>query len=171
MNDSSPPDALLALTDQEEAISRAYIQAVAASAGYVVATMDFDRDGIDVELKAGGLMRPAIGVQLKATINLGQPNEGSFRYSLKRRNYDLLRIPTQVPRILVVLNLPRDQTSWMTITNSELTMRHCAYWAALLSKPEVHNSDSVTVSIPEMNVLNTNSLQALMERSRTGTVA
>ena len=38
----------------------------AAGAGYVVAMMDFDRDGVDVEIKAGGAMRPSIGLQLKA---------------------------------------------------------------------------------------------------------
>jgi hypothetical protein len=88
-------DGLLADTDREEALSRAYVQAVAAGAGYVVGTMDFDRDGVDVEIKAGGAMRPSIGLQLKATVNLGGATDGVFRYPLKRRNYDLLRIPTQ----------------------------------------------------------------------------
>jgi hypothetical protein len=47
-------DHLLTGADREEALSRAYVQAVAAGAGYIVATMDFDRDGIDVEIKTGG---------------------------------------------------------------------------------------------------------------------
>jgi hypothetical protein len=63
-------DRLLETTDREEALSRAYLHAVAAGAGYAVATSDFDRDGIDCEIKAGGRMRPSLGVQLKATINL-----------------------------------------------------------------------------------------------------
>lgn len=69
-------DNLLTGTDREEALSRAYVQAVAAGAGYVVATMDFDRDGVDVEIKAGGAMRPSIGLQLKATTNL---SDAAFR--------------------------------------------------------------------------------------------
>ena len=77
------------------------------TAGYVVATMDFDRDGIDCEIKAGGRMRPSLGIQLKATVDLGEVADGSYRYPLKRRNFDLLRGPTQVPRLLVLLDLPR----------------------------------------------------------------
>jgi len=93
-------DTLLSTSDQKEALSRAYIYAIAAGAGYLVATQDFDRDGIDLMINAGGDMRPSLGIQAKATINLGQPTEGTYRYPLKRRNYDLLRLPTQVPRAL-----------------------------------------------------------------------
>jgi hypothetical protein len=99
-------DELFAPTDRHEALSRAYVYAVAAGAGYAVATMDFDRDGVDLEIKAGGGMRPSVALQLKATINLGEATDGMFRFPLKRRNYDLLRIPTQVPRLLIVLDLP-----------------------------------------------------------------
>ena len=109
-------DKLLADTDSEEALSRAYIQAIAAGAGYVVATMDFDRDGVDVEIKAGGAMRPALDLQLKATINLGATNNGVFRFPLKVRNYNLLRISTQVPRLLVVLDLPKNPDEWLRVT-------------------------------------------------------
>ena len=102
-------DVLLSTTDREEALSRAYVQTIAAGAGYVVGDMDFDRDGVDITVKAGGGMRPCLDIQLKATINLGSVHAGAFRYALKRRNYDLLRIPTQTPRILVLLDLPRDE--------------------------------------------------------------
>jgi len=101
-------DRLLSRGDREEALSRAYLQAVAAAAGYVVASLDFDRDGIDCVIRAGGRMRPALGVQLKATVGLGEPSAGCYRYPLKRRNYDLLREPTQTPQVLVVLALPED---------------------------------------------------------------
>jgi hypothetical protein len=45
-------DHLLAPNDREEALSRAYVAAVAAGAGYALAPMDFDRDGVDLEIKA-----------------------------------------------------------------------------------------------------------------------
>ncbi len=50
---------LLTSADREEALSRAYVDCVAAGAGYVVATMNFDRDGIDVEIRAGAPCGPA----------------------------------------------------------------------------------------------------------------
>jgi Domain of unknown function (DUF4365) len=95
-------DALMTLADREEGLSRAYLSAIAAGAGYVTASMDFDRDGVDVQIRAGGTMRPSLDVQLKATINLGEPTNGTFRFPLKRRNYDLLRGQTMIPRILQV---------------------------------------------------------------------
>ena len=63
-------DAILAQTDKEEALSRAYAAAIAAGAGYTLAAQDFDRDGVDVQFRAGGTMRPSLDIQLKATINL-----------------------------------------------------------------------------------------------------
>jgi hypothetical protein len=109
-------DALLAPTDQEEAFSRAYVDAVSAGAGYTVSAANFDRDGIDVTISAGGDFRPRLDVQLKATIRLGEPTAGVFRYPLKRRNYDLLRVPATTPRILVVLALPEDPSLWLSVS-------------------------------------------------------
>ena len=79
-------DTILAQTDREEALSRAYVAAVAAGAGYTLAVQDFDRDGIDVQVRAGGTMRPSLDIQLKATIRLDQGGDDEFRYSLRRRN-------------------------------------------------------------------------------------
>jgi hypothetical protein len=165
------PDALLAPTDREEALSSAYVRAIAAHAGYVVATMDFDRDGIDIEIKAGGSMRPSLGIQLKATINLGEPKAGVFSFPLKRRNYDLLRIPTQTPRILIVLSLPKDMAGWLAVTTESLVLRRCAFWASLAGFPDTDNTDSVSVPVEKGNLFDVECLMALMEKSRTGTIA
>lgn len=124
-------DTLLTAPDRQEALSRAYAYAVAARAGYVTSIPDQDRDGVDLRIQAGGAMRPALDLQLKATINLSEPHEGCFHFPLKRRNYDLLRQPTQTPRLLVVLDLPRDEHRWMTITADELILRRSAYWLNL----------------------------------------
>jgi uncharacterized protein DUF4365 len=164
-------DGLLTGTDREEALSRAYIQAIAAGAGYVVATMDFDRDGVDVEIKAGGAMRPSIALQLKATINLGDAVDGVFRFPLKRRNYDLLREQTQVPRLLVILDLPKEEKHWLSVTPEELVLRRCAFWASLAGLPDTDNRESVTVSIPSANLFDIVNLRILMEQSRTGAIA
>lgn len=161
-------DRLFSNNDREEALSRAYVQAVAAGAGYVVATMDFDRDGIDCEIKAGGRMRPSLGIQLKATIGLGEVVNGSYHYPLRRLNYDLLREPTQTPRLLVVLTLPGDEDEWLNISEAELVMRRCAYWVSLAEAPESDNKTSVTVHLPEHNRFDVEGLVALMDQSRTG---
>ena len=163
-------DPLLTAPDREEALSRAYAYAVAARAGYVTSIPDPDRDGVDLRIQAGGEMHPALDLQLKATINLGDPHEGYFRFPLKRRNYDLLRQPTQTPRLLVVLDLPRDERHWMTITADELILRRRAYWLNLKGVEESDNRSSVTVRIPTGNLFTVESVRALMDRSRGGTI-
>ena len=69
-------DALLTDADREEALSRAYVRAVAGFAGYTVSEEDFDRDGIDLRIHAGGDRSPSIGLQLKATTGLGEASPG-----------------------------------------------------------------------------------------------
>lgn len=164
-------DTLMAMTDREEALSRAYISAVTAVAGYVTALQDFDRDGVDVQIRAGGDMRPSLDIQLKATINLGVAADGVFRFPLKRRNYDLLRELTIIPRILVVLDLPKDEADWVSVGADQLIMRRCAYWASLAGLKETENTDSVTISIKSNNRFDVDALRALMERARSGAVA
>ena len=163
-------DALLADAHREEALSRVYAQAVAARAGYVTASHDFDVDGVDLRIQAGGPMRPAIDFQLKATINLKDPHDGYVRFPLRRRNYDLLIVDAQTPRLLMVLDLPSDEHDWMTISYESLILRRRAYWLNLKGGPETANTTSITVKIPESNLFDVDNLHMLMEQSRTGTI-
>jgi hypothetical protein len=115
-------------------------------------------------------MRPSIGMKLKATVNLGDAKNGEFRFPLKRRNYDLLRISTQVPRLLVVLDLPPTAEQWLTVTHESLILRRSAYWMSPAGAPETDNETSVTVSIDTAHRLDTHALRTLMEQSRTGVI-
>ena len=161
---------LLTVPDQEELLSIAYVHAVAARAGYVTAVYERDRHGIDMRIQAGGDMRPALDLQMKATINLRHLNDGNVSFPLPRRNYDLLREAAQTPSLLVVLELPTERANWMTITEDELVMRRRAYWLSLLGCPESTNRTTVTVRIPKANTFDVEGLQALMEQSRTGRI-
>ena len=163
-------DALLTTADREEALSCVYVRAVAARAGYTTASPQPDRDGVDLCIQAGGAMWPALDVQLKATVNLERGSDGCVRFPLKRRNYDLLRIETQTPRLLVVLDLPKDEDLWMTVTVDELVLRHRAYWLSLRGCGGTANSASVTVAIPEDHLFDVESLHSLMEQSRGGRI-
>lgn len=162
-------DSLLAKTDIEEALSIAYVHSVAAAAGYVIALKNFDRDGIDVTVEAGGGFRPKVDAQVKATFNLPQAGE-VFRFPLARRNYDHLIIPTQTPRILIVMHLPPDQISWVKVDIESLVLKNCAYWVCLTGMPETANSTSITVDVPVANKFDVQGLRSLLEMSRTGTL-
>ena len=161
-------DAVLTQPDKEEAFSRAYVAAVAAGAGYTLSAQDFDRDGVDVQVRAGGNMRPSLDIQLKATVQLDQSKENVVRYPLRRRNYDLLREETMVPRILVVLDLPKEESQWVSISSEELVLRRCAYWADIKGFPETDNKSSVTITIGKNNRFDIPNLKDLMDRARVG---
>jgi Domain of unknown function (DUF4365) len=159
---------LLADTDIEEAVSVAYAHAVAAAAGMVVALRHFDRDGIDITFETGGDQRPKLDAQLKATVNLVKNPAGIYRFPCPRKNYDLLRIPTQVPRILIVLHLPSEKSEWVRCTPENLILRNCAYWTHLNGAPVTENDTSVTIDVPPNNVFHVEGLKKLMEMSRSG---
>jgi Domain of unknown function (DUF4365) len=158
-------DAILTTQDRQEALSRAYVQAVAAA----WSQPDIDRDSVDVTIAAGGQMRPRLELQLKATINLPQ-GEAGFSFPLKVKNYNDLRVETQTPRVLVVLAMPEDEKDWINVSAEQLILRKVAYWVSLRGSPESDNKESVTVTIPASNVFDVDGLQRLMEKSRQGMV-
>ena len=163
-------DTLLSTQDRQEALSRAYATAVAAGAGYVTYVPDYDRDSVDLGFSAAGKMRPNLHVQLKATINLRRSGE-FFKLTLKKKNYDDLRVSTQVPRILVVLKLPKKETSWLNVSVSKLVIKRSAYWASLHRKPELpYRQESVTIEIPAANRFDVDGLRKLMEAARWGDI-
>ena len=161
-------DALLTVSDQKEALSLIYARAVAARAGYVTEVLSPDRDSVDLCIRAGGRIRPLLDLQLKATVNLKRPGDGFLHFPLGIKNYNDLRIESLILRLLVVLDLPKEEQRWMTITQDELILRHRAYWLNLQGYEETANQSSVTVRIPEENLFNVESLRTLMEQSRTG---
>lgn len=163
-------DTLLSTNDKKEALSRVYACAVAAGAGYVTSAPQYDRDGIDLQIRAGGDMRPGIDVQLKATVNLERKGDGHYRFPLPRHNFDLLRASTQTPRLLVVLALPKQEDRWLTLTTKKLALRRCAFWANLKGQPETRNQHTITISLREQNRFDVAGLRQLMELSRTGTI-
>lgn len=115
-------------------------------------------------------MKPALDLQLKASINLVELSDGFVRFKLKRRNYDLLRTETQTPRLLVVLDLPADRDRWVTVTEKKLVLRNRAYWLSLRGFQESTNEVSITVKIPKANLFNVDSMRSLMNQSRRGKI-
>lgn len=163
-------DALLSTEDQEEALSRVYVHAIAARAGYMTSAPLPDRGGVDLRIQAGGGMRPALDLQLKATFNLTRLGDGYIRFRLKSGDYNRLCCQTQTPSLLVVLNLPKDYKRWITVTENRLVLRHAAYWQNFQRSERTKNKKSITIRIPEENLFNVESLRCLMEQSRGGRI-
>ena len=162
---------LLTASDRKEALSRVYVKALAARAGYSTSVPEPDRDSVDLRIQTGGPRHPALDLQLKATTKLAEPQSGLLPFRLSIKNYRDLSDETQTPRLLVVLELPEDELRWMTVTSEELVLRRRAYWLSLqLEHEEIVDQSTVTVHIPEHNVLDVDTLQRLMEQSRTGEI-
>ncbi|MYF36681.1 MAG: DUF4365 domain-containing protein [Synechococcus sp. SB0678_bin_12] len=164
---------ILTNADQKERLSLVYVKALAARAGFSTSEPDLDRDSVDLKIQDSGPRHPALDLQLKATTTLDPERNGcrSFR-SLSIKNYNDLPGPSQTPRLLVVLELPQDESRWMKVTPEELILRQRAYWLSLQGEEhrDVSNKATITVHIPVGNVLNVETLQTLMERSREGEV-
>lgn len=148
-----------------------YVMALAARAGYMTSVPGPDRDSIDLHIQEGGPSRPALDLQLKATTRLAQAQDGLLRFRLSSKNHRDLSVATQTPRLVVMLQLPNDESRWMTVTSEELVLRHRAYWLSLQQgHEEVVDQGTVTVRIPKDDLLDANSIEALMERSRKGEI-
>ena len=165
-------DALLPSEGREEALSKAYAHAVAAAAGYTTAVYDYDRSGTDLLVQAGGRRSPMLALQLKATVNLRSLRATGgqmFSFRLKAENYEWLRDDSQVPRLLIVLDMPRAESEWITIAADELVLRRCAYWLNLHGSQQA-SAAQPTVYIPKSQVFDVPGLQGLMEQSRNGSL-
>ena len=161
---------MLTIADQKERLSLVYVKALAARVGFATSERSPDRDSIDLSLHDDGPRCPTLDLQLKATASLDAPRNGWFSFSLSIKNYNDLRCEAQTPRLLVVLELPQEESRWMMVTPEELILRRRAYWLSLQGLEGVSNKATVTVPIPVDNVLNVEALQTLMERSRSGEV-
>lgn len=161
-------DGILPAPHRKERLSLAYVQAIAAVAGYVVSIPEPDLDGVDIQLRPRTPMFPAIDIQLKSTTKLTKKGS-TLKYSLNRRNYDLLIGPSYNPRLLVVLDLPKDENQWLTISDA-MVLRKRAYWLSLRNWRPTQNKYRVTVHFPVSNVLSVDSLHNLMNSARTGRI-
>lgn len=150
-----------------EQLSLAYIRAVAADAGYQVHLPEMDFDSVDGFLTSDLGRRPRIDFQAKATTQSLLRGE-SIHFPLPVKNYDDLRADTLVPRLLIVLLMPRDDSDWLTQNDDELCLHRCSYWLSLADMPARSNTSSVTVQIPSANIFDRAQLEDLMANAADG---
>lgn len=165
---------MLTRAHRQEALSRTYVQAIAAQAGLIYGTHEHDY-GIDVSLRATktrGSRRLDAGIvldlQLKSTTQ-ANVSATHVSYDLEVKTYDDLRDPeARCPRILVVLVLPDEEARWLSQSEEELIVRNCAYWLSLANWAPTTSKATVRVPIPRVNIFSVLNLRALFERIRTG---
>nr|WP_246386334.1 DUF4365 domain-containing protein [Armatimonas rosea] len=156
----------------QEQFSYAYLRAVAAAAGFQVTKPEMDFCKIDLEISAIDEhlhdALPKLTLQVKCDSDFKFQNN-ALVYSLDIDTYQRLRSNrTLHPRILVVVTVPRDQGAWVSQTEDELIMRHCAYWKSLEGEPASTNTTAQTVYLPRAQIFDVASLSYLMGRLNQG---
>ena len=155
------------INQQKEQFSNVYLQAVTTVAGYSVYKPSVDDDSVDWGVCAKGgtgpIRAPRLELQLKSTSSDIQDNH-FIRYPLKLKNYDDLRMDNfAIPRILVVVLIPKTPEEWLTQSETKLCIRGCGYWISLRGEPKKPNTNSVNVTIPNTNQFTVSALQSIME--------
>jgi len=156
--------------EQKQQLSVAYVHAVAARAGYTCQVQNVDDDSVDVQIGARGyaddqavVCSPRIEIQLKATSTLElKPKHLTFPLGLK--NYQELRATTLIPRLLIVLLLPKRPAEWMETSEECMISRRCAYWVSLRGMKETSNTRKISVRLPRSQQFNREQLRGLMQR-------
>ena len=163
----------LSTNDIEAELSYAYLHAVVSKAAVCckVGNRHDDNAGIDAHLTGwgpfpnGGYRHEVdIKVQLKATTNIPDLQKEHWSYFLSGNNrYDDLRNETlSIPRILVVLFLPKDADDWLSLDEDALIMKKCAYWVSLRGAEPSNNATGQTVYIPKFQRFDPDGLLDLM---------
>jgi len=165
---------VLTRNQRQEALCRAYMQAVAAKCGLGWSRADQDygfylclHDIITVEQRRAESGHK-LDIQAKSTTLAG--THGPFiRYDLEVKNYNDLQLVTKgTPRILVVLVLPSAEADWISQTEKELVLQHCAYWFSLKGREPTSNRRTVRLQIPRANMFSVEALRVIMDRIRRG---
>lgn len=155
------------IDQRKEQFSRAYVQAVAAVAGFAHYAPSVDDDSIDMglcaRLDATVPGAPHMEMQIKCT-NDEAASQDYLSYALKLKNYNDLRAFTLVPRILVVVLVPAGLSDWITQDESALALRRCGYWLSLRQLEPTDNVATVSVRLPRSQVFSVEQLQAIMKQ-------
>jgi hypothetical protein len=153
----------------ESELSLAYLQALAAVETFAVDVPHVDSDSVDAVISAKGKIdttslrhSPRIEVQLKASINTEPNATGDIPFDLPIKNYDDLRVETVVPRLLILLALPKEQSQWLLHHPDKLILQKCCYYLNLKGLPVSLNNSHQRVYIPTTNLLTPSELRNLM---------
>lgn len=160
----------------KENLSRAYVEAVVARAGFSYAQPqnDYGIDGSILEVvyneKTKRYLSSGFNLdfQLKSTVR-SEIKGGHIIYDLESKNYhDLIETGIGTQRILILYPMPRDENKWLESSEEGLTLRKGAWWMSLRGSPNLPNKESVRVKIPIKNFLSVEELKRIMQLVKAG---
>lgn len=159
-------------TTCQEQISLAYGRAVASAAGCAFEGREIDHYGVDATFHHAtldeGFDPKQIEAQFKCTTQDVFGRDFLTFGGLKRQHYQRLTSEkVQVPRILVVMVVPKHMDAWLVQSEANLLVTGCAYWVSLRGGPDVI-SQTTTVKVPRDNVFGPQPLLDMMQRVAEG---
>lgn len=152
---------------QMEQFNIAYVHALASHAGFKISRCDVDDDSVDLTIEGTGfnqskIRNPKIDFQLKSTSSFSI-KDGTISYSLKKKNYmDLIGDNVLSPRYLILLNLSEDSSRWLNNLPSGISLHNHCYWCSLRDSPPTENNYSVTIKMPDTQILTSSLLKDMM---------
>jgi hypothetical protein len=152
----------------KEQYSLAYVRAVAALAGCDVNGVSVDVNGIDLTIAETDderhPMLPKVDVQMKCTARETVIGPDYLVFDLDVNTFRKLRRPATVPKILVVVYVPKNPADWIVQGEDEMHLRHCAYWQTFHSESDTANDTAIRVRLPRAQIFNVTALQAILSK-------
>ena len=158
-------------TQKKKSLVTEYIQLITSISGFSVEKFGrpIDNSGIDVMIIAPGEIEdvdsPRIDAQVKCT-SVAIETDNCIKYDLKVNNYNkLIKIKSLVPKILIVVLVPRNINEWIGISEQQTLMKKCGYWISLKGKKPVSNTGTVRREIPKENLFTPEAISQLMQEA------
>lgn len=158
-------------TEKKNQLSLAYLQMVAAAAGFEITYWHADYNGVDATLRSYAEYESQIGaeidLQLKCTSHPGHQHEAFISYPLERPVYEKLSSPRRFQLgALAVLVVPEDATSWVHQDEERLFAKGCMYFSPATEWGPIGDAaDSKTVRCYRENILSVDGLAELLRQS------
>lgn len=162
----------------QEALSNAYVHALAGSAGLNLAARTIFDYGVDgtfypVKILNGERIQTGhpVDFQMKATTRWEHHGD-VLVYDLQARAHRLLtdRERGMPMAILILLCLPDEPAEWLDGCEEHLRLRNCCYWYRP-TEPPTPNVATTRIRVPRANVLTPESLKGIMRLAREEALA
>ncbi len=146
------------------------VRAIAAAAHLKVTKEELEPDGVDFEVKQDQPGRyprfKRIELSVKTHSNLSRTRRGTLQVSMRREAYEALNGKVgeelDIPRFLVVVDSPKHFSEYCCLEDNKVSFSNLAYWHDLMGEPDLPaNQGTVTVSVPEGNLLTPETMVAL----------
>jgi hypothetical protein len=168
---------MITRSHQQESLGIAYLQAVAAIAGYnnsISRIFDYKVDGsfhqvikIKRQFEENGY---TLDYQLKSTYDFTIEDD-QIKYDLDAKNYNHLvrraNNPGSTRMILILFCMPREPTEWVDLSPEQLIIKYSCYWDQI-SGDEIPNTSTKTIRIDREQRLTGDSLKEIFEKISRG---